>query len=112
MIVFFVVIMFELIGGLEYIVFLMVVVMISKWVVDVFGREGIYDVYIRFNGYFFFEVKEEFVYKILVMDVMKFRRNDFLLIVFIQDSMIVEDVESIISEIIYSGFLVVVFREF
>lgn len=38
--------MFELIGGLMYIVFLMVVVMMSKWVGDVFVKEGMYFVVI------------------------------------------------------------------
>lgn len=39
-----VVIMFELTGGLEYIVPLMAATMTSKWVADAFGREGIYEV--------------------------------------------------------------------
>lgn len=39
-----VVIMFELTGGLEYIVPLMAAAMTSKWVADAFGREGIYEV--------------------------------------------------------------------
>lgn len=38
-----VVIMFELTGGLEYIVPLMAAAMTSKWVADAFGREGIYE---------------------------------------------------------------------
>jgi len=39
-----VVIMFELTGGLEYIVPLMAATMTSKWVADALGREGIYEV--------------------------------------------------------------------
>ena len=46
-----VVIVFELTGGLEYIVPLMAEVMTSKWVGDAFGREGIYEAHIRLNGY-------------------------------------------------------------
>lgn len=42
-----VVIMFELTGGLEYIVPLMAATMTSKWVADAFGREGIYEVTCR-----------------------------------------------------------------
>ncbi|XP_033962437.1 H(+)/Cl(-) exchange transporter 5 [Pseudochaenichthys georgianus] len=38
-----VVIMFELTGGLEYIVPLMAATMTSKWVADALGREGIYE---------------------------------------------------------------------
>ncbi|EHB09470.1 H(+)/Cl(-) exchange transporter 5 [Heterocephalus glaber] len=55
--------------------------------------------------------KEEFAHKTLAMDVMKPRRNDPLLTVLTQDSMTVEDVETIISETTYSGFPVVVSRE-
>lgn len=106
-----VVIMFELTGGLEYIVPLMAAAMTSKWVADALGREGIYDAHIRLNGYPFLEAKEEFAHKTLAMDVMKPRRNDPLLTVLTQDSMTVEDVEAIISETTYSGFPVVVSRE-
>lgn len=37
-----VVVIFELTGGLLYIVPMMVAVMTSKWVGDAFGREGMY----------------------------------------------------------------------
>jgi len=37
-----VVIMFELTGGLQYIVPLMVAVMTAKWVADSLGRQGMY----------------------------------------------------------------------
>ncbi|XP_029786443.1 H(+)/Cl(-) exchange transporter 5 isoform X3 [Suricata suricatta] len=106
-----VVIMFELTGGLEYIVPLMAAAMTSKWVADALGREGIYDAHIRLNGYPFLEAKEEFAHKTLAMDVMKPQRNDPLLTVLTQDSMTVEDIETIISETTYSGFPVVVSRE-
>ncbi|XP_033919614.1 H(+)/Cl(-) exchange transporter 5 isoform X4 [Melopsittacus undulatus] len=106
-----VVIMFELTGGLEYIVPLMAAAMTSKWVADAIGREGIYDAHIRLNGYPFLEAKEEFSHKTLAMDVMRPRRNDPPLTVITQDSMTVEDVESIINETTYSGYPVVVSRE-
>ncbi|KAM6427457.1 H(+)/Cl(-) exchange transporter 5 isoform 1-T5 [Liasis olivaceus] len=106
-----VVIMFELTGGLEYIVPLMAAAMTSKWVADAIGREGIYDAHIRLNGYPFLEAKEEFTHKTLAMDVMRPRRNDPALTVLTQDSMTVEDVEAIINETTYSGYPVVVSRE-
>ncbi|MBN3303417.1 CLCN5 protein, partial [Amia calva] len=106
-----VVIMFELTGGLEYIVPLMAAAMTSKWVADAIGREGIYDAHIRLNGYPFLEAKEEFGHKTLAMDVMRPRRNDPPLTVLTQDSMKVEDVETLISETTYSGFPVVVSHE-
>ncbi|KAM7094830.1 H(+)/Cl(-) exchange transporter 5 isoform 4-T5 [Ciconia maguari] len=106
-----VVIMFELTGGLEYIVPLMAAAMTSKWVADAIGREGIYDAHIRLNGYPFLEAKEEFSHKTLAMDVMRPRRSDPPLTVITQDSMTVEDVETIINETTYSGYPVVVSRE-
>nr|XP_020651488.1 H(+)/Cl(-) exchange transporter 5 [Pogona vitticeps] len=106
-----VVIMFELTGGLEYIVPLMAAAMTSKWVADAIGREGIYDAHIRLNGYPFLEAKEEFSHKTLAMDVMRPRRTDPPLTVLTQDSMTVEDTESVISETTYSGYPVVVSRE-
>ncbi|XP_069504766.1 H(+)/Cl(-) exchange transporter 5 isoform X2 [Ambystoma mexicanum] len=103
-----VVIMFELTGGLEYIVPLMAAAMTSKWVADAIGREGIYDAHIRLNGYPFLEAKEEFTHKTLAMDVMRPRRNDPVLTVLTQDSLTVENVEAIISETPYSGYPIVV----
>uniref|UniRef100_A0A8C2FTU2 Chloride channel protein n=1 Tax=Cyprinus carpio TaxID=7962 RepID=A0A8C2FTU2_CYPCA len=106
-----VVIMFELTGGLEYIVPLMAATMTSKWVADALGREGIYEAHIRLNGYPFLESKEEFSHKTLAMDVMRPRRSDPPLSVITQDGMSVEEVESLIAETSYSGFPVVVSHE-
>nr|XP_060612574.1 H(+)/Cl(-) exchange transporter 5 [Anolis sagrei ordinatus] len=106
-----VVIMFELTGGLEYIVPLMAAAMTSKWVADAIGREGIYDAHIRLNGYPFLEAKEEFSHKTLAMDVMRPRRSDPPLTVLTQDSMAVEDAEALVAETTYSGYPVVVSRE-
>jgi chloride channel 3/4/5 len=64
-----VVIVFELTGGLEYIVPLMAAVMTSKWVGDAFGREGIYESHIRLNGYPFLDAKEEFTHTTLAREV-------------------------------------------
>jgi len=41
-----VVIMFELTGGLQYIVPLMVAVMTAKWVADSLGRQGMYSFFL------------------------------------------------------------------
>ncbi|XP_035375941.1 H(+)/Cl(-) exchange transporter 5 [Electrophorus electricus] len=106
-----VVIMFELTGGLEYIVPLMAAVMTSKWVADALGREGIYEAHIRLNGYPFLEPKEEFVHKTLATDVMRPRRSDPPLSVVTQDGMTVEELEGLISDTSYSGFPVVVSPE-
>ncbi|KAK3567766.1 hypothetical protein QTP86_025963 [Hemibagrus guttatus] len=106
-----VVIMFELTGGLEYIVPLMAATMTSKWVADALGREGIYEAHIRLNGYPFLEPKEEFKHKTLAMDVMRPQRSDPPLSVFTQSGMSVDQVEAVIADTSFSGFPVVVSQE-
>ncbi|CAB1459186.1 unnamed protein product [Pleuronectes platessa] len=81
-----VVIMFELTGGLEYIVPLMAAAVTSKWVADAFGKEGIYESHIQLNGY-----------------PLPGREG--------RDSTTVEDVETLIKDTDYNGFPVVVSRE-
>lgn len=103
-----VVIMFELTGGLEYIVPLMAAAMTSKWVADALGREGIYEAHIRLNGYPFLEAKEEFRHKTLATDVMRPRQSGPPLSVLTQSGMTVEEVERLIVDTTYSGFPVVI----
>ena len=52
-----VVIMFEVTGGLQYIVPFMVATMASKWIGDAFGKDGIYDGHITLNEYPYLDVK-------------------------------------------------------
>ncbi|XP_070197620.1 H(+)/Cl(-) exchange transporter 4-like isoform X2 [Littorina saxatilis] len=114
-----VVIMFELTGGLEYIVPLMCAAMTSKWVGDALGREGIYDAHIVLNGYPFLDSKEEFTHTTIAADVMRPRywrygigvRNDPPLCVITQDTMTVEEVEQVMQNTMHNGFPVVVSRE-
>uniref|UniRef100_A0A665U8N8 Chloride channel protein n=1 Tax=Echeneis naucrates TaxID=173247 RepID=A0A665U8N8_ECHNA len=106
-----VVIMFELTGGLEYIVPLMAATMTSKWVADAFGREGIYEAHIRLNGYPFLEPKEEFEHSSLAVDVMRPRRSDPALAVLTQEGMTVGEVEALVESTHYSGFPVVVSQQ-
>uniref|UniRef100_A0A8C7XPS4 Chloride channel protein n=1 Tax=Oryzias sinensis TaxID=183150 RepID=A0A8C7XPS4_9TELE len=106
-----VVIVFELTGGLEYIVPLMAAVMTSKWVGDAFGREGIYEAHIRLNGYPFLDAKEEFTHTTLAREVMRPRRNDPPLAVLTQDDLTVEELQSVINETSYNGFPVIVSKE-
>lgn len=54
-----VVIMFELTGALTYVLPIMIAVMVSKWVGDAFGKRGIYESWIRFNGYPFLDNSDE-----------------------------------------------------
>ncbi|EMP35491.1 H(+)/Cl(-) exchange transporter 4 [Chelonia mydas] len=106
-----VVIMFELTGGLEYIVPLMAAAVTSKWVADAFGKEGIYEAHIHLNGYPFLDAKDEFTHRTLATDVMRPRRGEPPLSVLTQDSMTVEDVETLIKETDYNGFPVVVSKD-
>ena len=66
-----VVIMFELTGGVRYIVPLMAAAMASKWMGDALGKQGIYDAHIALNGYPFLDSKEEFAHTSLAADVMQ-----------------------------------------
>lgn len=66
-----VVIMFELTGGVRYIVPLMAAAMASKWVGDALGKQGIYDAHIALNGYPFLDSKDEFQHTTLAGDVMQ-----------------------------------------
>lgn len=71
-----VVIMFELTGGVRYIVPLMAASMASKWVGDALGRMSIYDAHIGLNGYPFLDIKEEFDHTTLASDVMQPQGNE------------------------------------
>lgn len=106
-----VVIMFELTGGLQYIVPLMLAAMASKWVGDALGRQGIYDAHIRLNGYPYLDNKEEFDHTTLAADVMRPRRNDPPLCVITQESMTLEEIETLLRETEHNGFPVVVSRD-
>lgn len=106
-----VVIMFELTGGLVYIVPLMVAIMTSKWVGDAFVTEGIYDGHIHLNGYPFLDNKEEFTHTTLAADVMRPRKNDPPLSCITQNSFTVGDIEQLLEETDFKGFPVIVDRE-
>ena len=103
--------MFELTGGLSYIVPLMVAAVTAKWVGDAFGRGGIYDAQIELNGYPFLDNKEEFNYTSLAADVMRPRPNEPPLSVFTQEGMSLNEIELILKETTHTGYPVVVSKE-
>ncbi|XP_049819750.1 H(+)/Cl(-) exchange transporter 5 isoform X2 [Aethina tumida] len=105
-----VVIMFELTGGVRYIVPLMAAAMASKWVGDALGKQGIYDAHIALNGYPFLDSKDEFQHTSLAADVMQPKRNETLSVI-TQDSMTVDDIESLLKDTEHNGYPVVVSRE-
>ncbi|XP_062514536.1 H(+)/Cl(-) exchange transporter 3-like isoform X2 [Corticium candelabrum] len=104
-----VVIMFELTGGLTYIIPLMVAIVTSKWVGDAFGRDGIYDGHIHLNGYPFMDSKREFKHTTLAADVMRPRPrcNEPPLQTIPATSATVGDIEHLLDETDYFGFPVV-----
>jgi chloride channel 3/4/5 len=103
--------MFELTGGLSYIVPLMAAAVTAKWVGDAFCRGGIYDAHIQLNGYPFLDNKEEFNYTTIAADVMKPRPNEGPVSVLTQDGMTVHDVDVLLKETTHSGYPVVVSHE-
>jgi len=105
-----VVIMFELTGGVRYIVPLMAAAMASKWVGDALGRMGIYDAHIDLNGYPFLDCKDEFGHTTLAADVMQPQRNEPLAVI-TQDSTSLADMQQIMKSTDHNGFPVVVSRE-
>lgn len=54
-----VVIMFELTGALTYVLPIMIAVMISKWIGDAISPRGIYESWIRFNGYPYLDNRDD-----------------------------------------------------
>ena len=68
--------MFELTGGLQYIVPLMAAAMTAKWVGDSLHKEGIYDAHIKLNGYPYLDAKDEFKHTTLAADVMRPRGHE------------------------------------
>lgn len=54
-----VVIMFELTGALTYVLPIMIAVMVSKWVGDVFGSRSIYESWIHFKEYPFLDNRDD-----------------------------------------------------
>ena len=63
--------MFELTGGVRYIVPLMASSMAAKWVADALTPKGIYDEHVQLNGYPFLDSKEEFPHSTVAADVMQ-----------------------------------------
>lgn len=125
--------MFELTGGVRYIVPLMAAAMASKWVGDAFGKDGIYDAQILLNGYPFLDNKEEFDCTTIAADVMQPRyatpsyrltrgrcyatntfhicRGSAPLRVLTQDSMTLDQVQELLDTTKHNAFPVVVSRD-
>jgi len=100
--------MFELTGGLTYIVPLMAAALTAKWVGDALGKGGIYDAQIELNGYPFLDNKDEYNITSLASDVMKPRPSEPPLSVLTQEGMTLNQVESVLKVSTFTGYPVVV----
>ena len=96
-----VVIMFELTGALTYILPTMLVVMITKGVGDYFGKGGISEQTIKFQGYPFLD-KDDHVFNLSVGDVMT---KDA--VVLFARGMELQEVEKRLATGVYKGFPIV-----
>jgi len=105
-----VVIMFEVTGGVRYIVPLMTACMTSKWIGDAIGRTGIYDAHVHLNGYPFLDIKEEFDHPTLARDVMQPNGKGGLQVL-TQDSETVRNVTDLLCQTDYNGFPIVLSNE-
>ncbi|KAI9741529.1 MAG: glycerol ethanol, ferric requiring protein [Claussenomyces sp. TS43310] len=97
-----VVIMFELTGALRYILPTMIVVGVTKAVSELFGKGGIADRMIWFNGFPFLDNKEEHTFGVPVSQVMT---SDA--IVLPTAGLSIKDVERLLSRDEYQGFPIV-----
>lgn len=94
-----VVIMFELTGALTYILPTMIVVGVTKAFGDRFGKGGIADRMITFNGFPFLDTKEEHVFHAPVSEAM-----NSTLTVLPAAGMSVDELEHILETTPYQGF--------
>lgn len=97
-----VVIMFELTGALTYILPTMIVVGITKAVSEQFGKGGIADRMIWFNGFPFLDNKEEHTFGVPVSQTMTANPTSLP-----AKGMRIEQVEQILKESKYQGFPIV-----
>ena len=99
-----VVIIFELTGGLEYLVPVMLAVLISKWVGEWIGnQESIYEAHIEMNGYPYLDPKQEVSFYATAADFMVSSNIQVITVV----GWTVADVNDLLEGCDYSGFPVV-----
>ncbi|RFU33546.1 hypothetical protein B7463_g2819, partial [Scytalidium lignicola] len=97
-----VVIMFELTGALTYILPTMIVVGVTKAVSELFGKGGIADRMIWFNGFPFLDAKEEHTFGVPVSQAMI---SDVVALP--STNLCLSDVEKLLQEGKYQGFPIV-----
>ena len=101
-----VVIMFELTGALSYVLPIMVAVMLSKWIGDVFSRHGIYESWIQFNQYPYLDNKDDgLVPDVPVSNIMT--RVDELVCINAKQNHTIESLSHLLAATSHRGFPVV-----
>ncbi|KAL6073810.1 Chloride channel protein [Balamuthia mandrillaris] len=103
-----VVIVFELTGELNYILPIMFAVMISKWVSDSLGKEGIYDQHIALNRYPFLDNKARLALPHTIAHIMK---ADNIVVIESNSVHTVESLEHFLDSNEYNGYPIVNRRE-
>eukprot|EP00842_Homolaphlyctis_polyrhiza_P005361 jgi/Hompol1/5826/HPOL_002376-RA len=98
------VIMFELTGALSYVLPIMITILVSKWVGDSFGKQGIYERLILLNGYPFLNPNEEYTFSTSAANVMT-RLEDIEYIVATGNT--IESLEDLLRTTRCKGFPVV-----
>ncbi|KAJ1982098.1 hypothetical protein H4R34_001828 [Dimargaris verticillata] len=101
-----VVVVFELTGALIYVLPIMLSVMVSKWVGDGFGKDGIFDRLIKFHGYPFLGTREDYRPNYLAQDVMT-RVQDLVMIASAATTNTLDGLDEFLEYTDYKGFPVV-----
>jgi chloride channel 3/4/5 len=99
-----VVIMFEVTGGLTYILPFMTAALVSKWIGDWLHHEGIYEAHINLNGYPFLDNKTEFFNNDLLSDVWEKICTGRELKVITLHGNTLGSIERLLDQCEYSGF--------
>ncbi|KAI9791122.1 MAG: hypothetical protein M1816_004353 [Peltula sp. TS41687] len=100
-----VVIMFELTGALTYVLPIMIAVMISKWVGDAMGKQGIYESWIQINEYPFLDNRDDGPNSDLAVSEIMTRVED--LVVLTASGHTIHTLSTLLSTQPYRGFPVV-----
>jgi chloride channel 3/4/5 len=100
-----VVIMFELTGALTYVLPIMIAVMLSKWIADAFGKRGIYESWIHFQGYPFLDNKDDTPVPDVPVSQIMTRLDDLVCITATGNT--IESLQDLLAEHRFRGFPVV-----
>ncbi|XP_063930538.1 H(+)/Cl(-) exchange transporter 3-like isoform X2 [Zophobas morio] len=98
------VILFELTGGLTYIIPIMITIVTSKWIGDACGTSGIYDEHIRLKGYPFLDSKCEYSSTTTAREILHPQHNEPPLCVLLEKGNTVGSLKRLLKESPYKGF--------